>query len=375
MKVVYLIDHYSSDLAGTENQLLKIINGLAGRIDVELVILRPSEWIENRAVVFNCPVTVLSASNFRALSTYRNLMSLVGYFRRSRPDLIHTFFPVANSVGVIAGRLGGVRRIVTSRRDFGEWMTPRYLAATKLANRFVTAIVTNSHEVKRLTERVEGYPGDRIEVIYNGIDAARFRRTVPNAELKERLGIPAHDKVIGIIGNFRAMKRHQTFVRAADLVLKRRRDVSFLLVGYGHEGGPKSAARSLAGSLGISGKVLFSPDSVTRDVREYLSIIDIGVNCSEAEGLSNAVMEYMCAEIPCIVSNSGGNPDLVTHEVNGLMFPLDDVAELARAMERLLDHPEECKRYAAAARARVEAEMGIDTMLARFDGLYRRLSQ
>jgi L-malate glycosyltransferase len=71
-----------------------------------------------------------------------------------------------------------------------------------------------------------------------------------------------------------------------------------------------------------------------------LELIDIGVNRSSMEGLSNAIMEYMASGVPCIVSNAGGNPELIENGVNGYTFELDNTSELANHIINLLDNKE-----------------------------------
>jgi len=373
VRVVFMIDRIGSNLAGTENQLLKIIAGLdRRRFEIHLICLDDRPWFQEHRSEFNCATYLIPINRVKHPGTYLNFLRLVWLLRRLAPDIVHTFFPVANIVGVLAARAAGVRQIVSSRRDYGEWMLRHYLAATRFANRFVTRIVTNSPQVKALTQRVENVAEDRIEVIYNGIELASFSGLHRDEALKQSLGIPAGNKVVGIVGNFRAMKRHETFVRAAREILLQRGDVDFVLLGEAFVEGRQEQLESLARSLGVRERLHF----VGRcpDVLRYLSFMDIGVNCSQGEGLSNAVMEYMAAGVPCVVSDSGGNPDLVSPDVHGAVFRLDDHAGLAAEILRLLDDPQRCGRYAASARRRIDTEMSLPAMLAAYEQFYERLA-
>jgi polysaccharide deacetylase family protein (PEP-CTERM system associated) len=372
IRLVLMIDRIGSDLAGTENQLLKLIIGLdRERFEVHLVCFDETPWFNNNRARFNCTLHVVHLKRFRRLGTYLNFFRLVRLLRRLEPDVVHTFFPVANIVGVLAARLAGVRRIVSSRRDYGEWMLRHYLLATRFANRFVSSIVTNSQRVKELTETIEKVPADRIEVIYNGIDLDAFRDLRRDEALKRSLGIPASNSVVGFVANFRLMKRHETFIRAAAEVLKRRNDVDFVLLGEGFIKGRQEELEALARTLGVRERLHFVGRSP--EVLRYLSFMDVGVNCSYGEGLSNAVMEYMAAEVPCIVSDSGGNPDLISADIHGAMFKVDDHAGLAAEIIRLLDDTQRRARYVAAARRRMETEMSLPAMLRAHEGFYRRL--
>jgi glycosyltransferase involved in cell wall biosynthesis len=102
--------------------------------------------------------------------------------------------------------------------------------------------------------------------------------------------------------------------------------------------------------------------------------MDIGCNCSESEGLSNAVIEYMAAGVASVVSNGGGNPDLVIDGVDGLVFPVADHVALARHLTNLLDDANLRDRYAKAGQDKVQREMGLHVMLNRFEQHYKNVA-
>jgi len=367
IRITYVIDVLDTDLAGTESQLIMLINGLdKTRFEVNLLCFQNHPWFQQHRDALECGTTIIDICQFRRLSTYRNFFRLIGHFRRTRPDIVHTFFPVANIFAVVAARLAGVRNVVSSRRDYGEWMSNRYLAFTKLANRFASKIVANSHSVKALTVDVEKVAIDKVVVFLNGIDVSTFDGMIVDSELKQRLNIPEQNKVVGIVANYRPMKRHDTFLRAACEVLRIRDDVDFLLVGGGGPTEPDTIA--LGTALGIAAKLHFVGPQT--NVRSYLSIMDVGVNCSEREGLSNAVIEYMAAGVPCIVSRSGGNPDLITDQQQGLSFPLGDYRALADGICALLDNKPLMDRFRLAAKKRTQEELTVAAMLANYEKWY-----
>ena len=369
MRITLIIDYYAHKQGGTENQLEKIIQGLTGRFEIELISFRAGEWLDILGRDLNCRIGVFQIDNFKRAYTYRNIFRLIRHLRASRPDVVHTFFPVANIVGVLAARLAQAPVIVASRRDYGEWMKWHYLFVTRIANRFVDRIVTNSNQVKQLTERVERFPGDRITVIYNGIDVDSFEHLAPDLALKRSLGIPDGHKVAGLIANYRPMKRHETFVRAAQEIIGKRDDIDFLLVGQNSAPGkPKEAIQRLVAEQGLGARVHFA--NAVGNVQNYLSLLDVGVNCSEGEGLSNAVMEYMAAGVPCVVSDSGGNPDLITNGVNGYTFALGDHHDLAQAILRVIDDVDAHQRLTRAAGDKIRNEMSLEAMINRFGRFY-----
>jgi len=94
---------------------------------------------------------------------------------------------------------------------------------------------------------------------------------------------------------------------------------------------------------------------------------------SRAEGMSNALLEYMAAGRPIVATAVGGNTELVEHGVHALLVPPDDPGALARAIDRLLaDRPLAC-RMGAAARRRARERFGRESMVRRFEDFYEGL--
>lgn len=371
MKVTFVIDFLATAHAGTENQLLKLIEGLSSAHDVELICLRSTGWLQTNASKLPVRVTVFDLASLLHWKLPLNLLRLTRHFRRTRPDVVHTFFPVSNIFAVICARMAGVPAIVASRRDYGHWMNAHYLAATRAANRFVTRIVANADQVRDLTARVEGFPAERIEVIYNGIDPSRFEAEEPDEALRTALGIRPGPKIITLVGNIRPIKRHDTLIDAARQLIDEGRDLELLFVG-GNNGNRDEVVQHVA-AAGLTERVHFVRSE--GDIERYLSISDIGVNCSESEGLSNAIMEYMAAGVPAVVSRGGGNVDLVKNEVHGLTFPVGDVPALASAIARMLDDAAFREGCVSRARQRIHTEMALPVALQRSVDLYRQLVQ
>lgn len=373
MKLTIIIDQIANDLGGTEGQIVKLLQGLGAKHEIDLIIFQRSDWLEKARTWLPCKVEVIELGGITKPAFYLGLFKLYRHLRRNKPDVVHTFFPIANVVGVLMARLAGIKGVLGSRRDYGYWITPGYLKATQFANRFVDSIVANSPQVGSFTVRTEGVPAERVEVIYNGVDIDALHRTGPNLALKAQLGIPAHHKVISLVANYRPIKRHDTLLHATKLLIDKHPDVSLLFVGANNAADPcLDEVLALAKQLGLEDRV--HRGHAKGDIAEYLSIMDIGCNCSESEGLSNAVIEYMAAGVASVVSNGGGNPDLVIDGVDGLVFPVADHVALARHLTNLLDDANLRARYAKAGQDKVQREMGLHVMLNRFEQHYKNVA-
>ena len=369
---MFYIDFIYGSTGGTENQLIKLMNNLDHeKFELYLLCLRDTPWLEENRSKLKCTVAAFNYNEFNHAAP-RNLMvfwKTVNHMKKVRPDIVVIFFKIRYILGVLAARLAGVKSIISTRRDYGLWLDDRSIYALRFANRFLRGIITNSQQVKELTCLKEHFDRSNVHVIYNGIEADKFRQfSGPDISLKASLGIPLSNKVVGIVAGLRPMKRHKTFLLAASKVLEIRRDVNFLIIG---DGTLRGELENHAAELDIKENVHFL--GWQHDIVRYLSIFDIGVNCSMNEGLSNAIMEYMAAGVPCIVSDAGGNRELLHNGDNGLVFPLDDHHELVRCIEALLADEATRKTFIDRSRRRIEEHFSIENMIAAYEGLFQEV--
>jgi glycosyltransferase involved in cell wall biosynthesis len=369
MLISIVVDSLYHARAGTERQLTLLAPLLARRHRVEIIVLRRSDWLVANASRLGVSAVHTPFAGLRDPANYSGLWHLWRHLRTSKPDIVHTFMPVANVFGICAARLAAVPVVISSRRDYGEWMTPLYLRATRFANRFADHIITNSRRVKDLTVRREGVSSDKISVITNGMDLSRFLAIRRDRSVAIRHGISPHATLVGVVANFRPMKRHDTIIEAARILSTANENFVFVLIGM------NAVAEDLLGKyrarvrqLGLDSRVLFLND--IENVEAWLAAIDIGVNASEGEGLSNAVMEYMAAGVVCVAADSGGNPDLIDNEENGLLFPVGSAPALAETLIRIRRNPALASRMASAARLRASSEFALDRMAAAMESCY-----
>ena len=109
------------------------------------------------------------------------------------------------------------------------------------------------------------------------------------------------------------------------------------------------------------------------DVPELLRAMDVFVLPSLAEGISNTILEAMASGLPVVATEVGGNADLVTREVSGLLVPAAEPGAMAAALLRLARDPARAAAMGDAGRVRVERDFSMRAMVARYQGLYDTL--
>jgi glycosyltransferase involved in cell wall biosynthesis len=157
----------------------------------------------------------------------------------------------------------------------------------------------------------------------------------------------------------------RAFARVAD-------ELPGLRLVYAGKGSGAEETRRLAGELGLAGRIEFSGWLEAERARATLAAATIFVLPSFVEGMPMALLEAMALGLPVIATPVGGVPEIVTHEVDGLLVPPGDVDALGAAIARLMSEPALRERLGRAARETVAMRFSLDSAVERLLGIYRR---
>ena len=260
--------------------------------------------------------------------------------------------------------------VIVSRLDLAHWHGKARRALLRGLTRMADHVVGNAEAIRRMLVEEEGMSAERVSVIPNGLDLARFAARVREglkAALPDTKGAPV---VVHVANMNHPVKRQEDLLRALAMVRLKGQALHAFLVG---DGPRRAELERLAGSLGLTDTVHFLGHRA--DVPAVYARADFGVLCSTAEGMSNAVMEGMAAGLPMVVTRVGGNPELVADGVRGLVVPPLRPQAMTEAFCTLLADRELGRRMGAEARAFVERELSLERMVRRHDALYRRVAR
>ncbi len=338
IKILYCID--SLERSGTELQLIGLIDRLdRSRFDPHLLTIRPSDpgLTPRNCRYLNWDVPrLLSPTGASALWRLRSLLRREGF------QVVQTFFQDSTLLGGTAAKLAGVPIRLASFRDLGFWRTPRQMLLLQRVYGMMTGFLANAEVVKRNFMEHDGLRDEDIQVIYNGIDVSALPWVEHNGPTVN----------IGIVGNLtREVKRTDLFLQAASLVTRRtgRQDLRWHVIGDGHL---RPSLEKQAMHEGLADSVVFT--GRIHNVAHYLEQLEIGVLCSDSEGFSNALLEYMLKGCACVATKVGGNPEAIQHNISGLLVPPNDPEALAAALQRLIEDTDLRRRLAQAARRHCE---------------------
>jgi polysaccharide biosynthesis protein PelF len=237
---------------------------------------------------------------------------------------------------------------------------------------YTTAYVGVCRDIRDAAAAVMEDPESAVE-IPSVVDLTEFdpdHRPAARAEL----GAKADEPLIGWVGRLDPKKRVEDFVEAAGLVIRRRPDARFAIIGGIDAFFPEYRDRLVerAGELGLADRLIFTGDR--GDVPRLLSGLDLFCWLSRGEGMPHVIAEAGAAGLPVVATRDGGTPQQIRDGISGLFVPHENPPAVARELLRLIEQPELRARLGAALRRKVVAEYSIEAVLPQWQALLDRVA-
>jgi glycosyltransferase involved in cell wall biosynthesis len=370
------------EAGGTERQVLNLGLGLHDRgLGVSFGCLRRSGRLLKEVETRGLPVHEYRMRSFYSARFLGQEMALARRLARDRTQVVHTYNLWGNVFAIPAARLGGVPVVIGGIRDCGLYLTDWTRRVQRHVCGLADHLVVNAQRIKDWLVD-DGYAGDRITVIPNGLDLSRFVRDdgPDGATLRREFDVPADVPLISIVARLCPSKGFDDLIAAMPVVLARYPETRLLVVGEGlksvdgtlqQDTTYQAALARRARELGVHHRVIFT--GFRPDVAAIFRAVTLDVQPSRTEGLSNSVLEAMAAGAAVVATPVGGTPEVMTHDVTGWMAPVQNPPALGAAICDLLGDPERRRRLGQAARAHVLATHAVDRLVERTADLYRDL--
>ncbi len=335
MKILFVID--SLGFGGAERQLVELVKGLNRfEFEIHIVCLSNKEGYSKQIQELGLEIHVFQR---RYKYDFGPILYLSKYIKKNNIELVHAFMTFASLYAMIACKLSG-RPIVSSAIRDGKDQNIKGLIAKRLLAKTSNIFVANS---KAGFNNRFSKLRPHFKVVYNGVDLNRFKSsTIGVKKLKDELGISKFEHVIGMVGSFTDHKDQQTLLEAFDLVLRELPNSYLLLIG---DGPKKNDLCHQVEQLGIKEKVSFL--GYRKDVDQLYCLLDVFIlltnNTIHLEGISNAIIEAMMAQVPVIASRGGGTDEIISDGLTGVIVPPDDSLKAADAIVYLLKDPNTSK--------------------------------
>ncbi|SAI27068.1 glycosyltransferase [Bordetella ansorpii] len=309
------------------------------------------------------------------------LRALHALMKQVRPQVVQTWMYHADLIGGVVARLAGIRAVAWGIRNSGAHLERSSRSArlvlklcALLSGRVPRAIVCAAQDSAE-RHRELGYRADRLMVISNGYDLARF---TPDAEARERMRalwrVAPDVPLAGCVARWDPLKDHRNLLQAIGRLVRESRDrgLQCVLIGRGMATGNTELA-DLIDAEGLRGRVLLAGPS--DDVPAVMNALDMHVLSSCAEGFPNVVAEAMACGTPCVVTDVGDAAYILGD--TGPVAPPEQPAALADAIEAVLAQLATRGRDALgqAGRQRVLEKFDLQRMVDAYVEVWRRISE
>lgn len=379
MKIVHIISGLG--VGGAETTLLSLVRHTQNTDVIHTVIclsaLAPlaSDFIDAGA-----KVRILGMHHSRP--NPGAFVRLTKWILEEEPSAVQTWMYHADLIGGIATKIANVIKRIRRTHPLPKlvWgihrseVPTRHSAITRytarlcsILSRYIPDQIVCCAEAARLSHIQFGYDSEKMTVIHNGFDTAKFS---PNPEMRLAMltacHLPNDSLLIGIVGRFNPAKDYDNFLRAAAIAATRLPHARFLMVGKDVDNSNHTLCERIE-ELGLTDKVtLLGP---RRDVVQLMPAFDFLCLSSRTEGFPTVVGEAMASGTPCVATNVGDTALLVGE--TGIIVPPADSTALGLALEKMgLATYEKRAEYSMHARRRIIENFSIKSCWDRYFRIY-----
>jgi len=358
---VLLFFEYAT-LNGGEFSLLTMLEAL-GQTEFEFVAAAPaSGMLTGRLEQYGVQVLplILRDKDGHKRSIDQINSHLLELISRVSPNLVHSnSLSMGRMIGRIASQLS-----IPCTSHLRDIIGLSKTAVSDLDRN--TGLIAVSNATKQF-HVAQGVASDKVQVIYNGVNAERFHPNPATGILKQELGLGDSAVLIANIGQICLRKGQTLLAQAAVSLADEFPDANYLFIGQRHSRKSESIAyentlRLLFREGGIENRLFCL--GFREDIPTILNEIDLLVHTAHQEPLGRVLLEAAYCGRPIVATNVGGTTEILTDQVSALLVPPDDLEALTTAIRRMLMDRELRIRLGQQARKLVSEKFSVHTTAA-----------
>jgi len=339
---------------GGEQQLLWLAVGLKNR-GIETAIACIEDELYSRCLENGIETVKLSKNRFK------NIFEIARIGRDF--DIIHAHASHAHTICALSKIFNKKPLVYTRRVDY----KPKNNPITKFKYKNTDKIVCVARyvcEVLRHTIGIEDF-----EVIHSATNP-KLEESVDLEKVKTIKDQFKNSIIIGTATALTEQKNIPNLIKAAEIVIKERKNIVFLVAGEGHL---KVKLQELVKEKGIADRFRFI--GFKKDIENYIKAFDLFVLPSDYEGLSGAVLNAMLLKVPVVSTDAGGLSEVVFDRETGLLVERNRPEDLAEAIETVLDDRGLREKIIENAYKLVKENFSVDKMVEKYVKLYEKLME
>jgi glycosyltransferase involved in cell wall biosynthesis len=360
LKILFVIDTMTA--GGKERRLTELMKSLKLKPDVQFELaLTTNDFHYKEVYDLGINIHFFIRKSRKDLGVLRSFYRLCKNFK---PDIVHCWDTMTAVYITPICKLLNIKlvngMIVDAPKKQGFFFTP--FLRGRLTFPFANIIIGNS----RAGLIAYNAPLKKSIVIHNGFDFKRADDILPQRSVRELLNIKT-EYIVGMVATFFELKDYPTYYEAAQIVLNKRRDVTFLAIGK------KTDSTQSKNYISEKNTDHFRLLGKRSDIESIINIIDIGVLSTFTEGVSNSILEYMALGKPVIATDGGGTNEIVEDQKTGFLIRQSDPVELSEKIDMLLNDKQLRLEMGRCGKERIHKFFSIDVMTSKYYSAYQRL--
>lgn len=367
MKIIHLIS--GGDVGGAKTHVLSLLQGLTQSHTVQLICFMEGDFAQEARDMGIATEIIKSRSVIADCRTIADLIRKNGY------QIVHCHGSRANMMGAIIRRLAKVPVVTTVHSDYRLDYLGRPLhrltfgTINTIALRFLDYYIGVSEAMAELLIQ-RGFDPQRMFSIYNGVDFSTPRNPIDREQYLDAIGLKREkDSVVfGIAARISPVKDMITLVRAFAQTVAMYPSARLVIAGDGEQA---QEVKALAQELCPKDSVLFA--GWISDVDSFYHAIDVNMLTSLSETFPYALTEGARMHCATIASRVGGIPYLIDDEINGMLFPAQNVQALAQKMQRLAGSRELRELLGQRLYKKTKEQFSVEATVSRQEMIYEAI--
>ncbi|NJO16431.1 MAG: glycosyltransferase [Thioploca sp.] len=367
ISVAYVIDNFAK--GGAQTALIHLVRYLSKKnYKQRIYVLNNIVHPDNNKFLLECANVEIRIIGKVQLLVGIGLIRILCDFISWKPTIVLTMLFYSDILGRIIAKIANIPIIVSSIRakniDKAKWQ----FFLDKITVWCADRIIFNSRQVMPFAIKYEGVQEKQVVYIPNGVNIKLDKSKYNRFKKREELGISNNTLVLGSIGRLRPQKGFYYLLESINLLSKEFSNLLLLIIGSGPL---LKDLQIVVTEINLSDKVSFLGERT--DIAELLFCMDIYVQASLFEGMSNTVMEAMAMGIPVIATSVDGTIQLIEEGKTGWLVEPKNSTMLAEKISYVLKHPNQAKGVGIAAAKKMAQDFSIEKMGESYDTLFREL--
>jgi len=359
--ILHVID--TTGPGGAETVFLQLAGATSNSSFNSIALIRGPGWVKDQLHEMGIQTIVLDCKGSFNLGYLRQVIRIL---RKHDIDLIQSHLLGSNVYCSIAGLIKRIPVVATFHGEVDISPKERFkllkLAALSLGAKQIVAVTTR---IENILLSMPLLSASQITTVQNGIDLSQYSKmTKPN--LRTTLKLDSNTLLIGAVGNIRKPKNYPLAIDVIQALHTKNYRCHLAVAGQGNDKQMTPLLEQVE-RLGLQTYVHFM--GFTKDIRDFLSSLDLFLMTSSSEGHPLALTQAMANELP-IVSTPSGVEGIVSDNVSGCISSSHSAADVATCIIELIENNEKAQYIAKNAAEQAFESYSIEKMLNRYFEYY-----